>query len=283
MTDTILPPSIAVALHAPTTAHSVSAGGANVHYRGWNADDSDKPPLLFAHGYRGHSRWWDFIAPFFTDNFRVFAMDFSGMGDSDRRETYSGQIHTHDIAAVIQSINAGAATVVGHSYGGGRVIRLCGEAPELINHAIVLDSFADVLELARPHFPPLGRPTPYADYASALARFRLVPEQPALPALLEHVARHSLREVEGGWHWKFDTRMNATGSEHINADDLSRVHTPVDYVYGANSKVILPERANRIVELLGQSGRAITLPESGHHMMMDQPLATISVLRALLA
>lgn len=56
--------------------------GTRIHYLAWNAHETHKPTLLFAHGFRGHAHWWDFIAPYFTDRFRVAALDFAGMGDS---------------------------------------------------------------------------------------------------------------------------------------------------------------------------------------------------------
>jgi hypothetical protein len=77
------------AVRTATSVHETMAEGARISYRGWNADDVSKPPLLFVHGHRGHNRWWDFIAPYFRDRFRVFALDLSGMGDSGHRPSYT--------------------------------------------------------------------------------------------------------------------------------------------------------------------------------------------------
>ena len=44
--------------------------------------------LLFIHGMNAHSHWWDFIAPQFAGEYRVAAMDLTGMGDSDFRYEY---------------------------------------------------------------------------------------------------------------------------------------------------------------------------------------------------
>ena len=47
-----------------------------------------------------------------------------------------------------------------------------------------------------------------ADLDTALGRFRTVPEQQHyLPFVMDHVARHSLREVDGGWSWKYDPEI----------------------------------------------------------------------------
>ena len=68
------------AVSRPRASHFADADGTRIHYASWNAGDTGKPGLLFLHGFLGHSHWWDFIAPFFTDRFRVYALDFSGMG-----------------------------------------------------------------------------------------------------------------------------------------------------------------------------------------------------------
>ena len=66
---------------------SVNVNGAEVKYFIWG--DKSKKPLLLLHGYNAHSFWWDHIAPSLTENHCVVGLDFSGMGESDRREEYS--------------------------------------------------------------------------------------------------------------------------------------------------------------------------------------------------
>lgn len=268
------------ALTMNASEHVVLSDAVAVRYRCWNLGDAQKPPLLFVHGYRGHSHWWDFIAPFFTGRFRVFALDLSGMGDSGHRHCYTSSSHSGDIVAVLGAIGT-AAVVVGHSYGGGRTLAACAQEPELIARAVILDS-----SVIRPDDQPhtesrtARRLTPYADYDSARARFRLVPPQPAEDYAVEHVARHSLKPVVGGWTWKFDPDLtNEPGLSSV----LARVKVPVDIVIGATSKVINEEGAQKIVGALHRGRGPVVVPEAGHHLMLDQPLATISVLRALLS
>ena len=52
---------------------------------------------------------------------------------------------------------------------------------------------------------PGRRTRVYEDKEAALGRFRYVPEQPVkYPEVLAYIAGKSLRQVEGGWTWKFD-------------------------------------------------------------------------------
>src|SRR5690606_13264894 len=107
-----------------TSHHAVTPDGVRIHYVCWNEHERDKPALLFVHGYRAHTHVWDFIAPFFTNQFRVVALDLSGMGDSDWRENYDYSIFKDDMLAVIDAAQLAPVTLVGHSFGGSRLIGL---------------------------------------------------------------------------------------------------------------------------------------------------------------
>ena len=283
-TEAAAPDWFVRALARPAHSNSIPFEGAALHYRSWNAGDTGKPGLLFVHGYRGHSHWWDFIAPFFTDRFRVAAMDFSGMGDSGHRPAYSLGQHGAEIAAVIDHARLAPATVVAHSYGGSRLLRCCADAGEGIAHAVVVDAYVTFPDLALPRIPdqPHRRP-PYPDYAAARSRFRLVPDQYAEPYLLEHVARHSLKAVEGRWTWKFDPALPPGTPEADGPGLLGRIAAPVSYICGERSVVVDAGRARRVGAALRQGRGPVVIPQAGHHIMLDQPLALIAALQALLA
>jgi pimeloyl-ACP methyl ester carboxylesterase len=122
----------------------------------------------------------------------------------------------------------------------------------------------------------------YSDKPSALSRFRLRPDQSVCSAVLrEHVAEHSLRQVLDGWTWKFDPRL-ADADTLIDPDLLGRVRTPVDFVYGECSLALTAERAARIARATATSRALVSIPGGHHHLMLDQPIALVSVLRALL-
>jgi len=280
------PPWFLRAVAAPTTSHFIDCSGARLHYRCWNAGESNKPPLLFVHGFKGHSHWWDFVAPFFVDRFRVLAMDFAGMGESGWRTAYDTETFTGDLIAVLERCG-GPAVVVGHSYGGGRTLRVCADRPELIRRAVILDSRVRYPDVdTQPPRQRMGSGRLYGSYVEARARYRVFPEQPVgLPDALEHVAFHSIAPVGDGFRWRFDPALPTTGAKIYEADGgavLDRVDTSIDFVHGADSVVVESWRAARTVARLRHCRGPIALPECRHHLMLDQPLALIAVLRTLL-
>lgn len=279
------PAWLADTIATPPESREVFADGALLHYLGWNLGDTHKPGLLLVHGYRAHAHYWDFIAPYFVDRYRVVAMDLSGMGDSGHRREYTAGGYAQDIAAVVRHAGLGPAVVIGHSFGGARALRFAADFPELVAHVIVLDSifrFSD--SPPREGADKRGRTEPYPDYASARARYRLTPAQPVINEfLVDHVARHSITQVEGGWLWKFDPDLPLGPHEQDAAEHLSKVAVPVDVVRGEFSTVVSQQAAERVVRLLAHGRGPIVIPQAYHYLMLDQPIALIATLRALLA
>jgi pimeloyl-ACP methyl ester carboxylesterase len=263
----------------------VTGRGARIHYLVRGGDNIDKPALLLVHGFRGHAHWWDTVAPWFADGYRVITPDFSGMGDSDHRTSYGkdGVKFAQDLIEVVQRESPGPVVAVGHSYGGSRLLHACVLRPDLFSHAVILDTYVQFDGEALPA-ELTGPRRVYPEITQAIQRFRLLPDQPPLcPMLRDHLVRHSLREVKGGWTWKFDPDLPGIPDREGNVRQLlSRVTTPVDYAYGARSSLVDARRAKRITEALPNARGPFVIADGHHHTMLDQPVALINLLRTLL-
>ncbi|WP_028079109.1 alpha/beta fold hydrolase [Solimonas soli] len=273
------------AIATPGVSRYADNGGIALHYLEWNDAGSGLPGLLFVPGYRAHLRWWDFIAPIFADRFHVVVMELSGMGDSGRRAHYGAGDFADDIVAVTRHSGLRTPIAVGHSYGGARLLRACSEQPAMFTRAVAVDSyvhFADMGPVAE--HPRIGSGRVHATREAAMARFRLSPEQPAHPALLRYLAEGALREVDGGWTWKFDIRLPGGGpTEDDGAAILRRIPIPVHLVWGEHSLVVNEKCMRRVAATLPVRREPIMVPDAHHHLMLDQPIAAIGILQALLA
>ena len=272
------------AVSLPTQSHYVQANGARIHYLSWNAHERHKPGLLLMHGFRGHARWWSFIAPYLCERFRVYALDFAGMGDSGARDSYDPLTFALDIAAVIADAGIAPATLVAHSFGGGRTLRLAAEHPELIEHAVILDSYVHFIDADewRPKFG-VGPRKIYPTYEAARERYRLTPpENAAADYVLDYIAFHSLERHGDGLRWKFDDKLAGGVMERDGAEVLRRIRAPLTYMHGALSRVAEAGRARKIVEHIEGARGPIAVPEAHHHVMLDQPLALVAALRGAL-
>jgi pimeloyl-ACP methyl ester carboxylesterase len=279
-----VPEWFARAIAAPAESRFTAVDGTPIHYLSWNAGDTAKPALLFAHGFRAHARWWSFIAPFFLSRFRIVSIDFAGMGDSDSRPEYTPLGFVRDIVGVLDHAGFEQATLVGHSFGGGRVARACAEFPERVSRAVIIDTHMRLTDEKRSTRPfEIGPRRVYPTYEAARARFRLVPpENRTAPYILDYVARHSLQEVPGGWSWKFDAQLIPKHDDAKATDILGRIKAPTTFIYGDASAIVSRQHAQEIVRHIPNAHGPIAVPQSHHHVLLDQPLSLVSALRAVL-
>jgi pimeloyl-ACP methyl ester carboxylesterase len=289
LNDSISPASdwISRALARPGQSRWADVPGNRIHYLEWDGPP-DRPGILLVHGFRAHAHWWDFVAPWLAEDFRVLAMDLGGMGDSGRRANYSFNLFAEEIAGVLAHAQLREATLVGHSFGGSVSIDACYRFPELMRRAVIIDSrvnFAD--DEMRSFDAPMRPKKRYASAAAALQHFRLVPDQGGVPApIFTHIAQHSLKEENGAWVWKFDDACWAPELPPPVLTDgamLARLPLPIDFICGEHSVAVPPALARRIGASLQRGRGPIVIPDAHHHVLLDQPLALTAVLRALLA
>jgi pimeloyl-ACP methyl ester carboxylesterase len=257
--------------------------GAAIACRGWNLDRADLPGIILVHGFRAHARWWDHVAPALAEAHRVVALDLSGMGDSDRRPAYSRALHGREIDAAARAAGIARPTVIAHSYGAIASLMLCAAAPERVRRLIIIDSALPTAEDSRLQIPAAPLRT-YPDQASAIARFRLMPPGGwPQPDILAYIAEHSVTETADGWGWKFDNDAPLSLNREVYRPHMLGVTVPCDIVYGDRSEIFTAERRARAAEIVAVSGRYIAIPAAHHHVMIEQPLALIAALHALLA
>jgi pimeloyl-ACP methyl ester carboxylesterase len=265
----------------------VEVEGAKIHYLRWG--DRAKPGLLLVHGNAAHAYWWSFIAPYLAADYNVAAMDFSGMGDSDWRKSYSAETFAKEELAVCEAagmfVPSEPPVIVAHSFGGFITMLTGARYGDRLAGTVIVDS--PVNPQGRPGGPPKREFKPhniYPDMTRALSRFRLMPPQTSENLyIVDWVARHSLKPVAGGFTWKFDPYIWQDFSIGDTAALLKATKCRIAIFRGAESVLMPPEIGEYMFNLLGRSAPVVTIPEARHHVMLDQPLALVSALSALLA
>jgi pimeloyl-ACP methyl ester carboxylesterase len=270
-------------IDTPGRSGHLRSGDHVTHYLEWG-DASNARVLLLLHGFRGHAHWWDFVAPWFAQEYRVIAIDFGGMGDSSSRLKYSRSDFVAEVHATLEMIGPKEVTLVGHSFGGRIGVFVAHEYPQLLKRALIIDTnigFAD--QPLRTRF--MQRPKKvYPDLATACARFRFVPDEPPiLPRIMQHLAAHSIKHQTDGFTWKFDEKpVGSVGWEQVAEGELLKdIELPMDFIAGEFSEVVPPALAQRIGKALRNGRGPIVIPSAYHHVPVDQPLALVAAMRAL--
>lgn len=268
--------------------------GAHIAYRAWGREGA--PVAVLVHGGAAHAGWWDHVAPHLagldgSGDHRVVALDLSGHGDSDHRDAYTLELWAQEVLEVAAAESADRPVVFGHSMGGFIALTAAREHGERLLGAAAIDSpVRDVSSEARAwQRDRAGSAMPvYPDAETMVARFRTLPEDASsLPWIREPIARGSIREVDaastgsgqGGWSWKFDPRVFLRSM--MSPADVSHAACEVALIRGergmATTDITAEVRAR-----LGGRVPVTVIPDAGHHLMLDQPVALIAVLQTLL-
>ncbi|MGE0878954.1 MAG: alpha/beta fold hydrolase [Acidimicrobiia bacterium] len=274
---------------APCDSAFVDVLGAPVHYLRWG--DRAKPGLIFVHGGAANAEWFRHIAPFFTDDFNVAALDMAGMGESGTHESYSPSVFAAGVLGVLEDAGMFAhpvpPIVVGHSMGGMVSSEVARRHGERLRGVVFCDVGRPRFDADRPRvsMPPTVKKY-YPSREAALERYRLAPAQPCLNRyILDHLREVSVREDPQGWTFKFD--VNVFSMDRMSPEVMERSYKGIPcataFLFGARSHLVSAES----IELLrlDTEGRApmVVVPEANHHLFIDQPLAFIAALRAVFA
>lgn len=293
-----LPAWFTDALSAPREEGFVRVDGVRMHFFRWG--NPEAPPILITHGFLAHARCFAFIAPFLASDYHVVAYDLSGMGDSEARTDCDMATRGREMIGVAEALDlfghAHKPIVIAHSFGSATALTALELAPNAFGGAVICD-----MMVLRPselekywsngrNSPGSGNPNQphrrYPDYASARARYVLAPPQPVgEPFLMDYMAYHSLRREGAEWTWKFSPSVFNRGNSHRLWLDIGPrlVSAPgrKAIIHGEQSQLFTPDSRNYVRELGGVDIPIIAVPEARHHLMLDQPLAFVAALRAV--
>ena len=268
------------------TENFVEVEGAKIHYLTWG--DTKNPGLFFIHGFSANAHWWDFIAPAFIEDYCVVAIDLSGSGDSDHRETYSQEMYANEIKAVCDEMDWKSADFIAHSMGGSISLNATSIYPEIFKSLYLLDSIVilppDKVRNYSSNRSMIRADFIYEDEASAIESFRLIPPQPCRNEfLLNHIAINSYKQTEEGWLLKSDGKMMKTYQSKDLTETLMAIQCPIYIVYGLMSQIFTQEILDYTVYVGNiPPERVIGVPGTMHHLFVDDPLSVIEELKKLL-
>jgi len=111
--------------------------------------------------------WWSYhkIMPELAKNYQVIALDYRGMGSSDKPESgYDKKTIANDISLLLNKLGIEKAYIAGHDIGAQVAFSFAANHPEMTEKLVIMDvphpdeSFSSVLML-----PALGTPTDKLD------------------------------------------------------------------------------------------------------------------------
>ncbi|MBB4614249.1 alpha/beta fold hydrolase [Novosphingobium taihuense] len=245
-----------------------------------------QPGMLLLHGSMAHADWWCAVAPLLAKEYRVCSMSFSGMGGSGHREAYSVVQMAQEARAALGAaglFDADLPPIVAcHSFGGKAGSLIAGsDIGERLLGVIFVDSFVVPDQ-------GIGRPPPYRSrlyqtQADAIARFRLSPDQPGgEPFALDAIARAGVKQLpDGSWTWCFDPDFFSKLENGNGWEALLEARCKLAFVRGELSNIVTEDDEALQRRFLRPDTLFVGIPDSYHHVMVDQPLALVTAMRTI--
>ncbi|MFC0453163.1 alpha/beta fold hydrolase [Rhodococcus jostii] len=258
---------------------TVDVDGARISYRVWGQPGGN--PVILIHGGAANARWWDHVAPLLSDGRRVAALDLSGHGHSDHRSSYRRSRWADEVMAVAGIVGP-RPVVVGHSLGGFVALETAGHYGSELAGTVVVDSPARTV---RPVFDAererrmRRKLRVYESEGAIVARFRPDPEDTPLPRYLRnYLGSRSIRETSGGFTWQFDPAISMAGGMIV--DEVVPPSCPLALIRGERG-MLSREMSRALADEIGPDTIELEIPDSGHHIMLEQPQALAAVLETL--
>ena len=159
----------------------VDAGGVRLHY----VAAGEGPLVLLLHGFPAYWYSWRHQLPALASaGFRAVALDLRGYHASDRprgRASYGIRQLVADVAAAVDALGAGRASVVGHDWGGVIAWAHAHAHPEQLDRLVIANAPHPARMLAEVRRPP-------QIFRSWYILFFQVPRLPELLLTARHAA-----------------------------------------------------------------------------------------------
>ncbi|WP_195759875.1 alpha/beta fold hydrolase [Paracoccus sp. S-4012] len=281
----------------------LARGDVTLALHEWGAAQAG-PPLVLLHATGFHGRIWDRVVAGLGQR-RVIAVDQRGHGGSDAPPLTDWRDFADDLAAVLERLDLGDATVVGHSMGGAAaLIAAAGRAAERIGRLILIDPVVPPIRHYREGINPMATP-PGGTHPIARRRARFedaaamqaalgarVPYALFDRAVLRDYCTHGTRPAKDGGvtlacapEWEARVYDTMLGFAHVH-ELLPQVGQPALVIRAMPPQTEADSRDFRFsptdpdLAAALPYGRDLPLPQHTHFLPMEAPQFTAGLILA---
>lgn len=232
------------------------------------------PPVILLHGWTQAWNTWRSTIETFQDQYRMYAPDLWGFGESDKNRRQSFEVRDF-IALITQFMDAlGIVEVplMGHSMGGTTALGVALKHPERVSKVAVVGSPVNGRSLS-PFLKLAGR--------RFVAQMLLGGEDaPLLRTFLrlwspfvsrqdpQHFYEMTLKNASGFTIDSFFKSIDSLRRTDFTAD-LASLSMPVMAIYGSQDVVVSPQQLRLFVKYVPHA-HTIPVVGAGHFVMWDQ-------------
>ena len=273
---------------APTTGRWLRANDVEIYVQEFG--DPKAMPLLLTHGTGAWGGTWNQnVQAMANAGYRVIAVDLPPFGFSTRpvSRDYSRSAQARRITGLIDSLQLGPVTLLGHSYGGGPAAEAAMLAPDKVRQLILVDAAIGLLE------KPAAADDSFTAKLFGLRAFRtaIVTTLFTQPMLSEFWLRQFVARKEvvtasrtaiyqqpfvvnnfsaglGDWAAQFASEHGQSLSE--TPEGFRKLAMPLTLVWGEVDTITPPSQAMTL-QRLAQNSKLFLLPGVGHIPQIEDP------------
>jgi non-heme chloroperoxidase len=248
-----------------------SKDGTQIFYKDWGRG----PVVTFSHGWPLNADAWDGQMHLLAQQgFRVVAHDRRGHGRSEQASSNNDMNgYADDLAAVIETLDLKNITMIGHSTGGGEVVRyLARHGSKRVARAVLIGAVPPIMLKSSTN--PDGLPLEVFDgLRASLARDRAqFYREFAIPffGANRDGAHVSQGTLDAFWSWSMQAGLK-NAYESIKAfsetdftDDLKKIEIPILLMHGEDDQIVPVNDSARKSEKLLKNVSAIYYPGAPH-------------------
>jgi len=272
-----------------------SADGLRLHYRDYAGPD-DRPPLLCLHGLTRNARDFEPLANRLTGRWRMICPEMRGRAESAYAKdpmTYVPLTYLQDIGALVAELKLPPVVAVGTSMGGIITMLIAATARELLCGAVLNDIGPYIepagLDRIRGYVGGGGSHPTWVHAARALAEGNadVYPDY-RLEDWIAMAKRLYRLNSSGRVVLDYDMRIaeplklpgGEAGVDMWPAMDAMK-GLPTLLVRGALSDLLSQETVDKMVDRIGPTAEAVTVPRVGHAPVLDEGPAAEGIDRLL--
>jgi pimeloyl-ACP methyl ester carboxylesterase len=190
-----------------------------------------------------------------------------------------------DLRALFQAEHIVTPLLIGHSMGGILLTQYTGTWPQEVGALIVCDSRPVYSDEAADLLQQMGqRPgREYPTLEEYVAHFRIRPDGLRAPQAVHHyIARSAARQLPSGrWMHKIDRRVYAQRTSTNTLPFWQRITCPALVLRAEHSSRLTPALLHDVQEVCPHM-EWTDVASAGHHLTLDQPEQTATLIRAFL-
>ena len=227
-------------------------------------------PVILLHGWLGSWGLWQDTMAFLGNNYRTYALDFWGFGESGKkRNSYDVADFVSLVDQFMEQMGIVRAPLVGHSMGGTVSLSFALRYPERIEKVVVIGSPVNGMSLALPLILAGYRPIAYLVYNmpwALMAGIRLfsplVTREKTWPDMIAADISETTLE-------SFLSSIASLRKTDLR-DNIKDLEMPVMGIYGHRDVIVSPRQWKPLQD--GMEHARIERPKkSGHFPMLDEP------------